>query len=104
MLHRTGNYRANVILCRPGKGGRSEAGPGDATRIRGALSELGKRDQESVPRSLTSGESFYGSGIRTFSITFLNIWSCRGIATSIPLYRTVVHVQNGARPPAPGTW
>src|SRR5512135_1784573 len=46
---------------------------------------------------LTSDESFYGSGIRVFSVTFLNIWPCQRIATSIPLYRTVVHVQNGAR-------
>jgi len=29
--------------------------------------------------------------------TFLNIWSSPGNTTSIPLYRTVVHVQNGAR-------
>src|SRR5260370_2799632 len=31
-----------------------------------------------------------------FSLTFPYIWSCPAIATSIRVYRTVVHVQNGA--------
>lgn len=48
-------------------------------------------------RSLTSDESSYGSDTRTLSVTFLNVWSGWRIATNIPLYRTVVHVQNGAR-------
>src|SRR5579864_6263022 len=34
--------------------------------------------------------------IRGFFLTFPYIWSCPAVATSIRLYRTVVHLQNGA--------
>jgi len=51
----------------------------------------------SATESPDQRRELYGSGIQVFSMTFLKIWSCPGIGTSIPLYRTVVHVQNGAR-------
>src|SRR5436190_14698494 len=46
---------------------------------------------------LTSYDAPNRRRITGFFQSFRNIWSCPGNTTSIPLYRTVVHVQNGAR-------
>jgi hypothetical protein len=46
MLHRTGYSRANVTLCRFGKGPWAESEAEAGFRIRSALSELGKRGLE----------------------------------------------------------
>ena len=50
-----------------------------------------------LDRRLTSHYGLKWEPHNGFPRTFLNIWSYRGNTTSIPLYRTAVHVQNGAR-------
>jgi len=67
-------------------GGDGDTGPGRFAAERGRSGRDPSTPGGVIERHITG-----------FFRIFSNIWSCPGNTTSIPLYRTVVHVQNGAR-------